>query len=58
MGRPKKATAEHDAVSVEPDEKAPAEVLMDRDGVVTEVANNESVSIMQALGWSLRSEQI
>lgn len=31
----------------------PANVLMEREGVQTEVANNESVQIMQALGWSL-----
>ncbi len=31
----------------------PANVVMERDGKTTEVRNNESVQIMQALGWRL-----
>lgn len=31
----------------------PANVLMEREGVQTEVANNESVQIMQGLGWEV-----
>ncbi len=30
-----------------------AEVLMERDGITTEVANNASVEIMRALGWQV-----
>jgi hypothetical protein len=29
----------------------PANVVMEKDGVQTEVANNESVQIMSDLGW-------
>jgi hypothetical protein len=35
-----------------PEEK-PAEVLMEKDGVQTEVANNDSVQAMEAAGWKL-----
>jgi hypothetical protein len=31
----------------------PHEVLMEKDGVRTEVRNNESVQIMEAAGWKL-----
>lgn len=30
-----------------------ASVLMERDGITAEVANNASVEIMKALGWRL-----
>lgn len=35
----------------------PANVVMERDGKTTEVRNNESVQIMQALGWRLATEK-
>ena len=40
----------------EQDEATPKadEVLMEKDGKTTEVRNNESVQIMQALGWMLK----
>lgn len=37
----------------EPAEK-PASVLMTKDGIETLVNNNESVQIMEALGWALK----
>jgi len=33
--------------------QTPANVLMAKDGHQTEVANNQSVEIMQGLGWAL-----
>ena len=36
----------------------PANVVMERDGKTTEVRNNESVQIMQALGWRLATERL
>lgn len=40
-------------VAAEPAEK-PASVLMTKDGVETLVNNNESVQIMEGLGWALK----
>lgn len=34
-------------------ETQPANVLMEREGVQTEVCNDASVQVMEALGWAL-----
>lgn len=58
--RAAKAAQAEQAPAAQPQDAAPdagaekpANVLMTRDGVETEVANNDSVSIMAALGWQI-----
>jgi hypothetical protein len=46
-------TREQRAAKAAQKTEKPAQVLMERDGKTTEVRNNESVQIMQALGWRL-----